>query len=777
MTEPQKPRWPFAIAAAVMPILGSCAAFVVVLILLASSGGSAAELADLEGIQYSVIFLALLATVGVTALLALSALGYRVPAAATIGVAVLPWLMASVSIIVAFGGLEEEFASATPEIRATALARTVAQCLNMRALGTLVTGTLMGSACISLGIAAIGQRAPNRSWVGALIGFGITLLLVVIPMYLGVVTFAGPRVILFALPFCAGILGAALAGFGAGDDEPHGRGSALAAAAPLALGLAWVAAAILLSTATTVEIFSALAYAAPEMRSELIAAGAEESAALRFFESWGAVIFFLPALGVAIWAATRSRPSLGRIAGAVAALFVCGFVIGLDAVASRQAGRTLFSITRLPWDEHEEFEPVELAGDWLGLEVDTLVTQSEVVAGPDDRLPTSGLATPSGVQGLVERWSKLLPPGPVRGGEGAMGAPDPRHSSNRYGVDEGGDTRDEKRLWILPGDLDRARSVRIDLEPSLSLAFDRRLGANELRALIAAADSTRAVSLVLVGTLPLNSPRGYHETLERTLYLEPFLAAFVTSCNSRRALLARGLPPGFADSDPVLYHGTIAPNGPMVLELRTGSTLPEKTIERGRRSRAQLMDSIMRTGESREEAIPLAFLTIDDAATARDVAEIVNATAESGFQPVLLPGREIPGNPFKAATVEPPPEERLIGDGREVRGKMKRGRASIVGGSGTLSGDAVRQTVGRAIGGIKACYERGLRRDPTISGRLTMVFTIGGGGRVVDAQTSSSTLPVEIGDCVAGRIRSLRFPPPEGGDVTVSYPFLFAPQS
>jgi hypothetical protein len=116
-----------------------------------------------------------------------------------------------------------------------------------------------------------------------------------------------------------------------------------------------------------------------------------------------------------------------------------------------------------------------------------------------------------------------------------------------------------------------------------------------------------------------------------------------------------------------------------------------------------------------------------------------------------------------------------MGDERQVRGKMKRGTAAAIGGTGTLSADAIRQTIGRAIGGIKGCYERALRRNPTLGGRVTIEFTVGGGGRVMDARATDNTIAPEVGDCIVARIRSLRFPPPENGNVKISNPFFFQP--
>lgn len=120
-------------------------------------------------------------------------------------------------------------------------------------------------------------------------------------------------------------------------------------------------------------------------------------------------------------------------------------------------------------------------------------------------------------------------------------------------------------------------------------------------------------------------------------------------------------------------------------------------------------------------------------------------------------------------------ESEGMGGERQIKGKVGRGKATATGGSGTLSADAVRATVGRALGGIKACYERALRRNPTLGGRVSVVFTVGGGGRVVSASANNNTVAPEVGSCIVGRIRSLRFPPPQGGNVTFSYPFFFQP--
>lgn len=120
-------------------------------------------------------------------------------------------------------------------------------------------------------------------------------------------------------------------------------------------------------------------------------------------------------------------------------------------------------------------------------------------------------------------------------------------------------------------------------------------------------------------------------------------------------------------------------------------------------------------------------------------------------------------------------ESEGMGSERQVSGKVGQGKAVASGGTGVLNPDEVRATVGRALGGIKACYERALRRNPTLEGRVTIAFTVGGGGRVTSASASNDTIGSEVSSCIVSRFQALRFPAPQGGNVTFSYPFFFQP--
>jgi hypothetical protein len=113
---------------------------------------------------------------------------------------------------------------------------------------------------------------------------------------------------------------------------------------------------------------------------------------------------------------------------------------------------------------------------------------------------------------------------------------------------------------------------------------------------------------------------------------------------------------------------------------------------------------------------------------------------------------------------------------RTVRGRVDPGSGSEEGGEGTLDASRVAAVIRSQIGGIRSCYERALRNNPTLSGRLEVRFTIGTSGRVIGTpSTSGLSAAPEVGSCVAGRIRSLVFPPPTGGSVDFSFPFNFSP--
>jgi len=117
---------------------------------------------------------------------------------------------------------------------------------------------------------------------------------------------------------------------------------------------------------------------------------------------------------------------------------------------------------------------------------------------------------------------------------------------------------------------------------------------------------------------------------------------------------------------------------------------------------------------------------------------------------------------------------------RAIKGQIKLEDGGDVGGSGQFDASAVVRVIKRQLRAIQRCYENELRRNPTLSGKVVVEFTIQPTGSVTEARATANTTNDEaVASCVLSTIRRFRFndPAPEGGSVTFSYPFVFAPQN
>ena len=92
-----------------------------------------------------------------------------------------------------------------------------------------------------------------------------------------------------------------------------------------------------------------------------------------------------------------------------------------------------------------------------------------------------------------------------------------------------------------------------------------------------------------------------------------------------------------------------------------------------------------------------------------------------------------------------------------------------------LDRDQIAAVVNRNLGQVRFCYEQGLQSDPNLNGRVAVGFVIGGNGAVKTAGIESTNLNSKlVEDCIVMRLKSWKFPLPQGGvDVMVkSYPFV-----
>jgi hypothetical protein len=83
----------------------------------------------------------------------------------------------------------------------------------------------------------------------------------------------------------------------------------------------------------------------------------------------------------------------------------------------------------------------------------------------------------------------------------------------------------------------------------------------------------------------------------------------------------------------------------------------------------------------------------------------------------------------------------------------------------------------------KDCYEQGLKKNPSLEGKLVANFRIVGskntGGLIdwVDTSSEETTLDdKDVLECLTQSLYSVTFdPPPDDGVVTVTYPMTFSP--
>jgi len=93
---------------------------------------------------------------------------------------------------------------------------------------------------------------------------------------------------------------------------------------------------------------------------------------------------------------------------------------------------------------------------------------------------------------------------------------------------------------------------------------------------------------------------------------------------------------------------------------------------------------------------------------------------------------------------------------------------------GELDPSLVSKEVRARIGAIKACYERALKRNPNLSGKIKIRWTITAAGTVSAVEIDEDSVgDGEVSSCIKGLVSRWRFPAPSGGSVDVVYPFVF----
>ena len=109
---------------------------------------------------------------------------------------------------------------------------------------------------------------------------------------------------------------------------------------------------------------------------------------------------------------------------------------------------------------------------------------------------------------------------------------------------------------------------------------------------------------------------------------------------------------------------------------------------------------------------------------------------------------------------------------RKVKGVVKTQAPDI---DGELDLSVVSRQVRARMSAIRLCYERALKRNPSLGGKLVLFWTITQAGTVSGIEVEQDTLrDSQVTSCIKGLVARWRFPKPSAGSVDVAYPFVFA---
>jgi TonB family protein len=98
--------------------------------------------------------------------------------------------------------------------------------------------------------------------------------------------------------------------------------------------------------------------------------------------------------------------------------------------------------------------------------------------------------------------------------------------------------------------------------------------------------------------------------------------------------------------------------------------------------------------------------------------------------------------------------------------------------SSKVDREALARYVKQRLKAIQNCYEKELKRNPSLRGKVVVRFSITPSGRSGDIEVEENTLGNDaVASCIRTVIRGWVFPFNPPNNVAVAYPFLFTPAS
>jgi hypothetical protein len=176
----------------------------------------------------------------------------------------------------------------------------------------------------------------------------------------------------------------------------------------------------------------------------------------------------------------------------------------------------------------------------------------------------------------------------------------------------------------------------IDASPAIDLAIDRDLSADLLKVVVSAAKQAGAASIYVAGQRSQHSP-----PVRAPGELSALLSwAGKPRGGSCQIVLETALPEGYAESDSVLWHGTVGNVPEVLVQPREGSELEPFSVVDNRNEDEFVSRPPVGVGPQRGPV----YLELESSATAGTVLRIADLLAAWEFRPILVT-TNIPGHP------------------------------------------------------------------------------------------------------------------------------------
>lgn len=118
---------------------------------------------------------------------------------------------------------------------------------------------------------------------------------------------------------------------------------------------------------------------------------------------------------------------------------------------------------------------------------------------------------------------------------------------------------------------------------------------------------------------------------------------------------------------------------------------------------------------------------------------------------------------------------RMDGGDGTIGSSLGESQGLQVSGAGNIPDSAIMKVLSRYLEKFQYCYEKSLLKNPGLSGNLMMQWTITQRGQTASPKVIRSQLnDSAVHSCMQNELARIPFPKPNGGPVTVRYPFTFS---